>query len=377
MHASVIGSLPAFAAERERWDDLYAADPQSQVFLSAAWLSAYLPGVRHPWTILVVREQAALIAALPLLVRPLPHRRIPLARELAFAGDPLADYEGLLCRPGREAEAVAAFAGAIEAMAWDRAAFGDVRDSRFTALVERLGRRAALRENPPATCLAFGLPADYATFLAGLSKPSRRATQRLLKLQAERPALRFTALPPGAAAPAGPAPAGPGGDAAADPGLDDHVAAVVGLNADRFGSTSLRRDRLTALLRAAHRTGCAHLRVVWDGRRPVAGGAAFVDPVRGTFGLYLIGHDPAYDRYSPGKGLIGLMVRDAIAGGYREFDFLRGGEAFKQSYADRAVPNRHWRLRRRSPRNVLADAVLPAYGAAKAVAVLALRRRSA
>ncbi len=102
-------------------------------------------------------------------------------------------------------------------MAWDRAAFGDVRDSRFTALVERLGRRAALRENPPATCLAFGLPADYATFLAGLSKPSRRATQRLLKLQAERPALRFTALPPGAAAPAGPAPAGPGGDAAADP----------------------------------------------------------------------------------------------------------------------------------------------------------------
>lgn len=360
MHASVIASLPAFAAERERWDDLYQADLQAQVFLSRAWLSAYLPDVRHPWRILVLREGEALVAALPLLLRPVPHRRLPLARELAFASDPLADYQGLLCRPGREAEAVAAFAAAIEALPWDRAVFADVRDPRFAALVARLGRHAAVREDPPATCLAFALPPDYATFLAGLSKSTRRATQRLHKLQADRPALRTTALGPGEAEDAGP-----------------HVDAVVGLNADRFGSTSLRRERLRALLRNACGSGCAHLRVVWDGSRPVAGGAAFVDPLRGTFGLYLIGHDRRYDRYSPGKGIIGLMVRDAIAGGYREFDFLRGGEAFKGSYADRAVPNRHWRLRRRSVRNVLADAAAPLYGAAKAAAVAALRRRSA
>ncbi len=99
--------------------------------------------------------------------------------------------------------------------------------------------------------------------------------------------------------------------------------------------------------------------------------------MRGTFGLYLIGHDARYARYSPGKGIIGLMVRDAIERGYREFDFLRGGEAFKGSYADRAVPSRHWRLRRPGLRNLVLDAAAPAYGAAKAAAVLALRRRSA
>jgi hypothetical protein len=207
--------------------------------------------------------------------------------------------------------------------------------------------------------LAFALPADYETFLAGLSKPTRRSTQRLLKgLADDNPDVLVS-----------------GPDAGGD--LDAHVDAMVALNGDRFGSTSLRRDRLRALLRAAHATGCLHLRVVWDGPRPVAAGAAFVDPVRGTFGLYLIGHDRRYDRHSPGKGIIGLMVRDAIERGYREFDFLRGGEAFKGSYADVAVPNRHWRLRRPSLRNVLLDAALPAYGAAKAVALAALRRRSA
>ena len=176
MHASVIASLPAFAAERERWDDLYRADSQAQVFLSRAWLSAYLPDLRHPWRILVLREGEALLAALPLLVRPVPHRRLPLARELAFASDPLADYQGLLCRPGREAEAVAAFAAAVEDMTWDRAVFADVHDPRFAALAERLGRHAALREDPPATCLSFTLPPSYEAFLAGLSKPTRRAT---------------------------------------------------------------------------------------------------------------------------------------------------------------------------------------------------------
>ncbi len=232
MKATVITTLPAFAAERARWEELYRADPRSQVFLSWAWLAAYLPQVRHPWTILVLREDAALAAALPLLVRPMPHRRLPLARELAFAGDPLADYEGLLCRPGREREALDAFAAGIEAMGWERAAFADVRDPRFGALVERLARHAAVREEAPAAALAFDLPADYGAFLAGLSKPTRRATQRLLKqLPAERPDVRVT-----------------------EPGADDadaHVAAVVGLNADRFGSTSLRRGRLTALLRGA------------------------------------------------------------------------------------------------------------------------------
>ena len=215
-----------------------------------------------------------------------------------------------------------------------------------------------MREAEPATCLAFDLPADYATFLAGLSKPTRRATQRLLTTFAERqPGVRI---------------------ADADSDADAQIEAVVGLNAERFGSTGLRRNRLLALLRAAHQTGCLRLRVVWDGSRPVAGGAAFVDPVHGTFGLYLLGHDRRYDRYSPGKGIIGLMVRAAIEEGFRELDFLRGGDAFKSSYADRARPNRRFRVRRPSLRNALADALLPAYGAARAAALLALRaRRSA
>ncbi len=357
MEAAVITTVDTFVAERERWEALYRADPQAQMFLSWAWLAAYLPGVRDAWEIHVLRDEDAFVAALPLLIRPLPHRRLPFARELAFAGDPLADYRGMLCRTGRTDEATAAFAAAILALEWDRADFDDVRDERFAPLVAQVvrGGRAELRQGESAACPSLELPADYPAFLAGLSKPTRRATQRLPRFIAQQPQMA-TSRP-------GPADA------------EAHVRAVVGLNADRFGSSALRRGRLTSLLRAAHATGCLRMRVVWDGRRPVAGAAAFVDPLGLTFGLYLIGHHRDYDRHSPGKGLIGMMVSDAIDEGYRQFDFLRGDAAFKTSYADRVTRNQSFRLRRPSLRNTLLDAITPVYAAARAAALLALRAR--
>ncbi len=343
-----IARLDEFDALRTEWDDLRHADPHATLFLSWDWLRAYLTAAPNGWRILTVRERGRLIAALPVSIAGVPHRRAPIARELRFATAPFADYQGMLCRPEHETVAIVELCAMLQALRWDRARFSDVRDPRFSAVIARLAADGVeMRALEPSPCSAIALPSDWDTFLAQLSKATRRATQRPFKhLDDELPDWRTTSVS----------------------SLDDgeaHVDAALDVNALRWGSTPARRAKYRALFLAALARGCARVDVIWDGERPIAAGVSFVDPERGTSGLYLIGHDPAYARFSPGKAILAIAVRQAIALGYRTFDFMRGGESYKQSYATHEIANAHWELRRRSTRAVLLGAVQPAYAAVR------------
>ena len=184
MQYLAITSLEQLAAHRDAWDALYRADPRAQLFLSSAWLRAHLALVPAGWTIHVLRDGDEFVAALPTATRPIPHPALPIARELRFPTDPLADYQSMLCRPGREREAIAAFVERLAAARWDRIALRHVHDPRIAELAERLARRSdvRLRQGAPATCYQLDLPATYDEFLERLSKPTRRATKRGLKM---------------------------------------------------------------------------------------------------------------------------------------------------------------------------------------------------
>ncbi|RUX44983.1 GNAT family N-acetyltransferase, partial [Mesorhizobium sp. M7A.F.Ca.CA.002.09.1.1] len=59
---------------------------------------------------------------------------------------------------------------------------------------------------------------------------------------------------------------------------------------------------------------------------------------------YLGGFDPAYAEESPGAILIGHAIVESIREDAREFDFLRGQEAYKYGWgaADRWTMRRVW-----------------------------------
>ena len=61
---------------------------------------------------------------------------------------------------------------------------------------------------------------------------------------------------------------------------------------------------------------------------------------RDAVGYYLGGMDPAWARLSPGTVLTAHALREAIAAGAREFDFLRGNEAYKQTWRPEQRINR-------------------------------------
>jgi CelD/BcsL family acetyltransferase involved in cellulose biosynthesis len=347
-----ITTLNGFEAERERWERLYRADPQSQVFLSWSWLRAYFAQARHAWTILTVHDGDDLIAALPLQVRPVPSRALPVARELAFATEPVADYQGMLCAPGREREAIARFGAAIGAMRWDRASFRDVADPRVLELIGRMrGVENAVTATGKTRCRRTALPADWETYAVGLGSRTRSTTTRSVrKMREEFPNVRVSE------------------PTAAD--IDAHVDGIVRVNHLRWGG-NLRRAhaKYGRMFRAAYDLGCLRLQMIWDGDKPVAGCVSFTDPVRGTYNLYQVGYDAAYAKYSPGKGVLGLAIRDAIESGFAVFDFLRGDEEYKASYASEVLVTTHHRVQRRSVRSKLFDTVQPAYRTMKAAAV--------
>src|SRR5665213_1428092 len=173
----IVDTLSAFDALRPEWDELRRADRNATVFLSSPWLRAFLSMTPTPWSILTLRHSGRLVGAFPISLRNAPHRQVPIAREITFASEPFADYQGILSAPQHESAVVEAFASMVHALRWDRARFPDVQDERFAAIVERLAANGAAVERAPATpCSIIDLPDDWHTYLATLSKPTRRST---------------------------------------------------------------------------------------------------------------------------------------------------------------------------------------------------------
>ena len=66
-----------------------------------------------------------------------------------------------------------------------------------------------------------------------------------------------------------------------------------------------------------------------DGR-PAAAWYGFVSG--DTVYFYQCGRDPRWERESVGLVLVSLMIQRAIERGYRAFNFLRGGDSYKQQW---------------------------------------------
>ncbi|HEY0393292.1 MAG TPA: GNAT family N-acetyltransferase [Candidatus Elarobacter sp.] len=323
MDVARITTIDQLEAERPRWEALERLDPHATVFTSWAWLRAFLPVTRMRWTVLALRDAGRTIAYLPLA-----RGGWMLDRELYLGGNPYADYTGMIADPARENEAVARFAQVLAREGWDAFNLCDVRDPRLEAIVAALCERGFLVcQTDTVRCLSVRLPATWDEYVTTcISAKTRVNTLRVERRLAEAlPNFRISEA------------------TAADIGA--HVEATLRVHHSRWGGNMLTaRKRFGGLFRNAFERGMLRVFVYWDGDKPVAGAAAFLDVPRSSFGLYMIGFDEAYAKLSPGKGIVGRAIRAAIESGYQHFDFLRGDEPFKQNYASDVTVTRQYRL---------------------------------
>jgi CelD/BcsL family acetyltransferase involved in cellulose biosynthesis len=168
-------------------------------------------------------------------------------------------------------------------------------------------------------CPVIDLPESWEAYLAGLSGKDRHELRRKLRrAEAGRPRVEVART-----------------GAAMSVLMDGFIALH---RRSKVGKARFMDDAMEVFFREVGQSlaaaGLAALWMLWLEDRPAA--ALFCLEQAGTVSLYNSGFDPDARAMSPGVVLIARTIEDAIARGFRRYDFLRGEEAYKYGFG--AVP---------------------------------------
>jgi CelD/BcsL family acetyltransferase involved in cellulose biosynthesis len=314
-----VQDAPVAGLRIERYDGLaevpvadwsLLAERAGNVFGSPEWLTLWWRhfGEERPLRIYAVREGGRVAALVPTY---LWRSRAP--RTLRFLGHGPSDVMGPACAPEDRPAAAAALLKAAAEGGWEvllaeRLASPEVLDD--------LGARELQREASPVLSIN-GL--SWEDFLASKSSNFRQQARRRERKLAREHELRFRL--------------------SEDPArLDADLAVLFRLHGERWGE---RGSGALGERRAAFHRDFARLALergwlrLWllelDGRPAAAWyGLRFA----GRELYYQAGRDPAYEREAVGFVLLAHTVREAMNDGMREYDFLRGGEEYKDRFTD-------------------------------------------
>ncbi len=311
MTVESIGSLSGFERIRSEYERVYASDPQRTVFVSWSWLRSFVVAMRRPWTLLAVRDGDEYIAFLFFVTHSVRLGPLCLYREVGLGAYPTADYTGLVVA-GDESAAIEALGEALKRIRWDVIRARSIRDPRIARLVAVVGNGNVVRREESTACHVVALPESWNEFVE--THPRKKSLRYALRRMNAWSAARFTI--------------------ASDETIERDVDVLLALHHQRWKS-NLRKARRTygRLFKEAYRRGCCRLGVLWSEQgKPLAAQAAFVDPERTSWGIYMLAYDRASSRRSPGIGMLMRGIEHAISQRFAEYDFLRGDEAYKARF---------------------------------------------
>ncbi|HTO98662.1 MAG TPA: GNAT family N-acetyltransferase [Myxococcales bacterium] len=334
------------------WRELNGRARAGTMFLGPEWL---LPWWRHfgegrEQASICLREGGRLIGFCPLFLERVRLCGIEV-RRLAFLGDGQTgcDYLDVLAEPGREREVLERCLAKLLELPWDLCDLDGLWREGFTALqlaarFSPTGDEVAREGRIRFVCPHIPLSGTWEQYLEGLGR--RENLRRREKWLFRQPGVSLDC----ARAPEESVPA-----------MEDFLALHRARWAVEGGSDGLSGPRHEAFHREASqelaRAGMLRLYTLRAARRPVASVYGVVHG--GKFNYYQSGYDPNWASRSVGLVLLARTVQDAFAGGYKEFDFLRGNEGYKGEWSR----GERWTVRLRLWRGRRARAARAASGA--------------
>lgn len=328
MQIDVVRDLDALRRLEADWRRVYAEDPEAHFFLSWPWMSKRLER-RAGWSVLVARPtaEAPPIALFPIKQRTQTDRRGRAYSEITLPGRGAADYTGFLCLPEHEVRVGLTFAAYLLGLDWQVMTLECLRASeqRMSGLMDAFAAARLRVEREPimmqgidnSRCPYADLPGDWDGYLAQLSSNTRQKLRRYLR-KVDGTNLRVTVAEPDT--------------------LELHMESLLKLWCARWGTQ--KRDRLELLVRSTREelsdamdNGTLFLPVLWQGETPIAALASMLDREKGHVLVQLGARDMAFEDLSPGTILHAHSIRTAIERGFVRYDFLRGNEPYKYTFA--------------------------------------------
>ena len=300
------------------WDVLQAASADQLFFLSTTWHGAWARAQAaslDDHSVLALRDNGNLIA-----VAPLNETEGGITFSLDFN---LTDYQDLLTRPGSERSAWEGLLAHGRQAGWTRIELVGVReDSAVAPLIADFavadGWRAAKTDWDVSPYL--DLPGSWDDYLQGLNKKDRHELRRKSRRLDEAGTIDYEIIDQW--------------DEEAEEAVLTFLR-LMEMSGDEKAKflTGDRRALLTTISKAAAHAGALRLCFLRiDGVRTSAI-MSFVSG--GRWLLYNSGYDPQYRPQAVGLLLKAWSIRYAIESGLREYDFLRGNEAYKYDLGGR------------------------------------------
>jgi CelD/BcsL family acetyltransferase involved in cellulose biosynthesis len=345
MHVDIIDKFQRLSEVKRNWDAVYRADPEAQFFLSWMWMSKWLSmlGSQNRWVILAAKsssDPSTYVAFFPLRFRVKKSKSNGrMYYEIAMAGNRAADYTGFICAPGFENDAIPAFAECLKRLQWKilNLEFICASDARIRLLLRHFPRpefsmRAIEDTNELdninlCRCPYVKLASDWDSYLErDLSANGRQKIRRLLRKVENSSEFRITH--------------------ATTQTLHRDVSVLLDFWALRWGSRkgerldSIQKIYRTMLVHCFGR-GSVFLPVLWKEESPLGALALLIDTEKRSLLFYVGGRNATVNSPPPGVILHAYCIRYAIHRGFVTYEFLRGNESYKYSFAKEERRIRH------------------------------------
>jgi len=321
---SVVNGGGAMEALRGEWTDLLLGTPRPSVFLSWEWMTTWLhefnPARMSPKVLLVRRADGTLVGLAP-LCESAPRGPL-MVRTLSFMGTGVgADHLAVLARTGAEVQTRAAVAGWLWAdRRWDILDLPRLDDDTAQWLERAAGafdRELASVSRTADICPFITLPGSWEDFLRALRSDARKDLGRRWRRLREQGDVSIEQVQE-------PVQLEPAWRVLLR--LHDERRQVAGGRSAFTAPRSLAFHR--AFLERAAERGWLRLYLMRVADHYVA--AEYCLSLGGRVVDLQTGFDAGWSRFGVSTLLLGHAIQQAIAEGATEFDFLRGGETYKQ-----------------------------------------------
>lgn len=326
MRAEVVSHLEDIPALEGRWNELALGDRRDGFFRTFQWYAAWMRHIRpdaEPFVI-VVRDGSGQITGLAPLCRMVYRDHGFRLTAVSPAGRDVVsgDFLDYLAVPGQHQQVLDAALNRLweSRSEWDLLIAAEVPEGEdLDRNIESFAaaHELPLRRQEERICPYIELPASWEEYLRNLSQKMRYEMRRDTRELLEKRGATVRVLTGAAAA--------------------DQIGTLIRLHLAHWQHVNepgtLARPGFPEFLGEV----CAELPSGASARLYIleADGQAAAALLAFWFGdsalFYQTGWDPnsAVARMSPGMVLVGKSIRDAIEGGFRYFDFLRGDESYK------------------------------------------------